>query len=166
MCWCLLFSLFVWCVCICVCCCAVYLIQSNVNWFFRCTLFCRLFHAPTRTTSSGRFVLHRTVHALWNLYKNQHKNRAYKEEETVHFLEISLKWQLVCNFDIIENHLFSLFLIILILCFVLCLPYFHVSNRASFLPSTNAPSFSTDVVLTFSISVMDWIQTRQIESVQ
>ena len=28
----------------------------------------RLFHAPTRTTSSGCLVLDRTVHALWNLY--------------------------------------------------------------------------------------------------
>ena len=46
----------------------------------------RLFHAPTHTTSSGCFVLHRTVHALWNLYGNPYKNRAEKEEETVTWL--------------------------------------------------------------------------------
>ena len=40
----------------------------------------RLFHVPTRTTSSGCFMLHRTVHALWNLYGNPYKNRAEKEE--------------------------------------------------------------------------------------
>ena len=34
---------------------------------------CRLFHAPTRTTSSGCVVLHRTIHALWNLYGNLYK---------------------------------------------------------------------------------------------
>ena len=43
----------------------------------------RLFHAPTRTTSSGCFMLLRTVHALWNLYGNPYKNRTEKEEETV-----------------------------------------------------------------------------------
>ena len=43
----------------------------------------RLFHAPTRTTSSEGFMLHRTVHALWNLYGHPYKNRAEKEEETV-----------------------------------------------------------------------------------
>ena len=43
----------------------------------------RLFHAPTRTTSSGCLMLHRTVHALWNLYGNPYGNRAEKEEETV-----------------------------------------------------------------------------------
>ena len=43
----------------------------------------RLFHALTRTTSSGCLVLHRTVHALWNLYGNPYRNRAEKEEETV-----------------------------------------------------------------------------------
>ena len=43
----------------------------------------RLFHAPTRTTSSGCFMLHRTIHALWNLYGNPYRNRAVKEEETV-----------------------------------------------------------------------------------
>ena len=47
--------------------------------------WCRLFHAPTRTTSSGCVVLHRTVNALWNLYGNLHKNRAEQKEEcTVH----------------------------------------------------------------------------------
>ena len=40
-------------------------------------------HAPTHTTSSGCLVLHRTVHALWNLYGNPYRNRAEKEEETV-----------------------------------------------------------------------------------
>ena len=40
----------------------------------------RLFHAPTRTTSSGCFMLHRTVHALWNLYGNPYRNRAETEE--------------------------------------------------------------------------------------
>ena len=45
--------------------------------------FSRLFHAPTCTTSSGCFMLHRTVHALWNLYGNPYRNRAEKEEETV-----------------------------------------------------------------------------------
>ena len=44
---------------------------------------CRLFHAPTRTTSSGCCMLHRTVHALWNLFGNPYRNRAEKEEETV-----------------------------------------------------------------------------------
>ena len=43
----------------------------------------RLFHTPTSTTSSGCLVLHRTVHALWNLYGNPYRNRAEKEEETV-----------------------------------------------------------------------------------
>ena len=43
----------------------------------------RLFHAPTRTTSSGCLVLHRTDHALWNLYGDPYRNRAEKEEETV-----------------------------------------------------------------------------------
>ena len=43
----------------------------------------RLFHAPTRTISSGCFVLHRTIHGLWNLYGNPFKNRAEKEKETV-----------------------------------------------------------------------------------
>ena len=43
----------------------------------------RLFHAPTCTTSSGCFMLHRTVHAIWNLYGNPYRNRAEKEEETV-----------------------------------------------------------------------------------
>ena len=43
----------------------------------------RLFHAPTRTTSSGCFMLHRTVHALWNLYGNPYRNRAETEEETI-----------------------------------------------------------------------------------
>ena len=43
----------------------------------------RLFHAPTRTTSSGCLMLHRTVHAFWNLYGNPYRNRAEKEEETV-----------------------------------------------------------------------------------
>ena len=43
----------------------------------------RLFRAPTRTTSTGCFMLHRTVHALWNLYGNPYRNRAGKEEETV-----------------------------------------------------------------------------------
>ena len=43
----------------------------------------RLFHAPTRTTYSGCFMLHRTVHALWNLYGNPYRNRAETEEETV-----------------------------------------------------------------------------------
>ena len=43
----------------------------------------RLFHAATRTTSSGCLMLHRTVHALWNLYGNPYKNRAEKEGETV-----------------------------------------------------------------------------------
>ena len=42
----------------------------------------RLFHAPTRT-SSGCSMLHRTVHALWNLYGNQYRNRAETEEETI-----------------------------------------------------------------------------------
>ena len=37
----------------------------------------RLFHAPTRMTSSGCFVLHR------NLYGNPYRNRAEKEEKTV-----------------------------------------------------------------------------------
>ena len=40
----------------------------------------RLFHAPTRTTSSGCFMQHRTVHALWNLYGNPYRNRAEMEE--------------------------------------------------------------------------------------
>ena len=43
----------------------------------------RLFHAPTRMTSSGCFLLHRTVHALWNLYGNPYRNRAKTEEETI-----------------------------------------------------------------------------------
>ena len=43
----------------------------------------RLFHAPTRTTSSGCFMLHRTVHTHWNLYGNPYRNRVEKEEETV-----------------------------------------------------------------------------------
>ena len=43
----------------------------------------RLFHAPTRTTSSGCFMLHRTVHALWNLYGNPYRNCAETEEETI-----------------------------------------------------------------------------------
>ena len=43
----------------------------------------RLFHAPTRTTSSGCFMLHRTVHALWNLYGNPYRNRVETEEETI-----------------------------------------------------------------------------------
>ena len=43
----------------------------------------RLFHTPTHTTSSGCLMLHRTVHALWNLYGNPYRNRAEKEEETV-----------------------------------------------------------------------------------
>ena len=43
----------------------------------------RLFHSLTRTTSSGCLVLHRTIHALWNLYGNPYRNRAEKEEETV-----------------------------------------------------------------------------------
>ena len=42
-----------------------------------------LFHAPTRTTSSRCVMLHRTVHALWNLYGNPYKNRTGKEEGTV-----------------------------------------------------------------------------------
>ena len=33
----------------------------------------RLFHAPTCITSSGCFMLHRTVYALWNLYRNPYK---------------------------------------------------------------------------------------------
>ena len=41
------------------------------------------FHAPTRTTSSGCFMLRRTVHALWDLYGNPYRNRTEKEEETV-----------------------------------------------------------------------------------
>ena len=45
--------------------------------------FNRLFHAPTSTTSSGCLMLHRTVHALWNLYGNPYKNRAEKDEEAV-----------------------------------------------------------------------------------
>ena len=53
------------------------LMQKNISQV------ARLFHAPTRTTSSGWFMLHRTVHALWNLYGNPYKNRAVKEEETV-----------------------------------------------------------------------------------
>ena len=48
-----------------------------------CTKRPRLFHAPTRTTSSGCFMLHRTVHALWNLYGNPYTNRAETEEETI-----------------------------------------------------------------------------------
>ena len=51
--------------------------ENNVNDTFR------LFHVPTRTTSGGCFMLHRTVHALWNLYGNPYKNRAEKREETV-----------------------------------------------------------------------------------
>ena len=47
------------------------------------SLWLRLFHAPTRTTSSGCFMLHRTVHALWNLYGNPYKNHTEKDEETV-----------------------------------------------------------------------------------
>ena len=43
----------------------------------------RLFHAPTRMTSSRCFMLHKTVHALWNLYGIPYKNRTEKEEETV-----------------------------------------------------------------------------------
>ena len=42
----------------------------------------RLFHVPTRTTSSGWLMVHR-IHALWNLYGNSYKNHAEKEEETV-----------------------------------------------------------------------------------
>ena len=43
----------------------------------------RLFHAPTGTTFSGCFMLHRTVHALWNLYGNPYRNRAETEEQTI-----------------------------------------------------------------------------------
>ena len=43
----------------------------------------RLFHVSTRTTSSGCFMLHRTVHALWNLFGNPYRNRAETEEETI-----------------------------------------------------------------------------------
>ena len=32
-------------------------------------------------TSSGCFMLHRTVHALWNLYGNPYRNRAEKEDK-------------------------------------------------------------------------------------
>ena len=53
-------------------------IEVNSNTFQS-----RLFHAPTRATPSGCLVLHRTVHALWNLYGNPYRNRAEKKEETV-----------------------------------------------------------------------------------
>ena len=39
-----------------------------ISWHMHSLRAVRLFHAPTRTTSSGCFMLHRTVHALWNLY--------------------------------------------------------------------------------------------------
>ena len=45
-------------------------------WAVKC--MCRsnkLLHALTRTTSSGCLVLHRTVHALWNLYGNPYEVR-------------------------------------------------------------------------------------------
>ena len=50
----------------------------------------RLFHAPTRMTSSRCFMPHRTIHALWNLYGNPYKNRAEKEQETRHMIRESL----------------------------------------------------------------------------
>ena len=46
----------------------------------------RLFHAPTCTTSRGCLVLHRTVHALWNLYGNPHKNHAEKGRRNGHVM--------------------------------------------------------------------------------
>ena len=53
------------------------------NLYLRDMACIRLFHAPTRTTSSGCFMLHRTVHALWNLYGNPYRNRAETDEETI-----------------------------------------------------------------------------------
>ena len=41
----------------------------------------RLFHAPTRTTSSGCLVQHRAAHALWNLYENPSRNRAERKKK-------------------------------------------------------------------------------------
>ena len=61
---------------------ALALKSSQFAFEKRCTR-CRLFHAPTRTTSSGCFMLHRTVHALWNLYGNPYRNRAETKEETI-----------------------------------------------------------------------------------
>ena len=57
----------------------------NITWIVltKLPIVHRLFHAPTRTTSSGCFMLHRTVHALWNLYGNPYRNRAETEEETI-----------------------------------------------------------------------------------
>ena len=46
----------------------------------------RLFHAPTRTTSSGCFMLHRTVHALWNLYGNPYKISCRKGRRNRHVI--------------------------------------------------------------------------------
>ena len=46
----------------------------------------RLFHVPTRTTSSGCFVLHRTVHALWNLYGNSYKKSCRNGRRNSHMM--------------------------------------------------------------------------------
>ena len=62
--------------------CLVYRVINSMDNQLQLHLI-RLFHAPTGTTSSGCFMLHRTVHALWNLYGNPYRNRAEKEEETV-----------------------------------------------------------------------------------
>ena len=43
----------------------------------------RLFHAPTRTTSNGCLVLHRTVHALWNLYGNPYRKKKQSSDEGI-----------------------------------------------------------------------------------
>ena len=40
-----------------------------------------MFHAPTRTTSSRCFMLHRTVHALCDLYGNPYRNCAEKKKK-------------------------------------------------------------------------------------
>ena len=50
---------------------------DGMNWYLH-----RPFHAPTRTTSSGCFMLHRTVHALWSLYGNPYRNRAEKKKQS------------------------------------------------------------------------------------
>ena len=55
-------------------------ISSGWLWLL---VMARLFHAPTRMTSSGCLMLHRTVHALWNLYGNPYRNLVGNEEETV-----------------------------------------------------------------------------------
>ena len=52
--------------------------MEEVGTYMNFQLVIRLFHTPTRTTSSRCLMLHRNVHALWNLYGNPHKNRAEK----------------------------------------------------------------------------------------